>query len=952
MKDKIRDRLFTTLASLTYKSPWFVLLAAFFLVSVSLAAVGINSPKMQTRILDLLPANDPAAIEYNDIVQQYSSASQIIVGVKGDNPTEMKRFIDEVEKHAKNATYTVENKDGTKTKVGYVKRVVTQIDKDFLSRHGMMLLKQRDLENMEELFQNLELTDLLRAYNDFFEREYIEDSGALTEREKEDRAISSLKAVMTWLSELEHVKLADGSKASLKENAKIADKVSSLLSIGDPYMLCEDDTMLIGMIVPSISIAQMEETMEGAKSLRSIVNQIKTGFPDLKVSMTGMAMLSLEETEVTEQDMGLSSVISVILVLSIFVIAFRMWTAPLLAIVNLIVGIIWTTGFIAISFGRLNLMTLMFAVILTGLGIDFAIHLNAAYSTARSRGEGVFNALKSMYLQSGAGVITGALTTAAAFVALALSGLNAFVELGIILGVGIILTLISSMVVLPAMYVVSERIESRIFKNKNRQIKPVRLSFGFLENLGNVIVRHPWPLVLAILLATGGFIWKAAGASFEPDMLEIEPANMPSVVLHREIIDKFEMHPDFAMVTTNNFDKTRTIVKQMKKNRLIGRVDAITDFLPTKKQQKKRAKITRRIKHKMQDFIEPKVTSGPPGTVPVIELPAYMSLDEVPQKLAKEFLSELKRFHQNVDEIGRMSFAAMKMRLQRECYLLTGGENKKDSKILQLANRLSKDEKLTKRMAVYQQNYIPLLAGKIEQMSDTTPLTINTIPAEIKDRYISSRGNNLITIYAAVNLWNDQKMDLFNAATSKVSQKITGTVVLMDRLIELIGSRGLIATFLALGAVFLILLLDFRHPGFALLGMIPLFVGFAWMVGGFVILGFKFDVVNVTAIPLILGIGIDDAVHVIHGTRRLGVVKLPQILKHIGRALVLTSLTTAIAFGSIGFASHRGLAGMGILLALGVGSCLFMSVVLLPALLRIFFFVDESKNCTKEVQDD
>jgi predicted RND superfamily exporter protein len=129
--------------------------------------------------------------------------------------------------------------------------------------------------------------------------------------------------------------------------------------------------------------------------------------------------------------------------------------------------------------------------------------------------------------------------------------------------------------------------------------------------------------------------------------------------------------------------------------------------------------------------------------------------------------------------------------------------------------------------------------------------------------------------------------------------------------------------------------------------MMPLLAGFAWMIGIFVLLGKKFDVANVEAIPLILGIGVDDAVHMLHGVRRRGAAATPDILRHTGRALLLTSLTTGIAFGSIAFASHRGLAGMGLLLVLGVMCCFIASVALLPALVRIFL-KDKGSNKQEE----
>ena len=78
----------------------------------------------------------------------------------------------------------------------------------------------------------------------------------------------------------------------------------------------------------------------------------------------------------------------------------------------------WLAGF------AINLVTATIAAVSIGIGIDFAIHLNAAFSTARSNGKNVLDSLRSMYGNSGPGVITGALTTSAAFFALAFTGHN------------------------------------------------------------------------------------------------------------------------------------------------------------------------------------------------------------------------------------------------------------------------------------------------------------------------------------------------------------------------------------------------------------------------------------------------------------------------------------------------------------------------------------------------
>jgi len=932
-----RERFFDKLADLVSRNPWIVLGVAL-LITIGAGAAS-ESLKMETRILDLVPGDDPSSVEFNDIVRQYSSASQIMVGIEGKSREQMIAFADALEERAGEAMYT--DVDGKKKP--YVKRTIVRADLEFIQQHGLMLTKVRDLENLDELYQDLDMAPLLAAYNDFLEREYIEDSGSVTEREKEDRAIDGIKNMVVWLEGIEQVDKGDQALADEAERA------ASLLSTGTTYMFSEDDSMLLALITPAISLDRMEETVEGVASLREVTHEIQGEIDGLKVRMAGMPVLALDEMEVGFADMGWSSLISLLLVLALFILAFRMWTSPLLAMTTLVMGIVWASGFIAITVGRLNLFTLMFAVILIGLGIDFSIHLAAAFTTARSRGLDPTEATRAMFRQAGPGVVTGALTTAAAFVVLGLTGLEALVELGVVLGAGIILTLLASLTVLPAMLVIHTRVAERIRGDKAHEPKQVRLALPFLGAMGDAIRRHPWPVAIAFALLTGGAVWLASRARFEADMLEIEPPDMQSVTLHRDIIKRFELHPDYSIFTTDNLDTTRQAVTRLKKNRLVGRVDAITEYLPSEKEQQKRKRRIEPIRERMRELLEPEVIVGLPGGPVLGDLPAYLTAEAAPEGQTKLLLEELDRFQMNVQEIGQLAFTSMKNRLHSTCERLTGGEDERFSRILTLKQRLAERKQLARDMALYQRAYVPLLAEKIERMGDTSPITLDNLPDDIRDRYLSDEGRNLVTVYSSVDVWKFDKMDLFLSAMRKVSARVTGSVVLLDRLIVMLGNAGLAATLLALGAVFLILLLDFRSLKFAVIGIVPLLAGFAWMIGSFVLLGFKFDVANVAAIPLILGIGIDDSVHMLHGLRREGLGGMSGVLRHTGRALVLTSLTTGIAFGSIAFASHRGLAGMGMLLVLGVAACLITSLGLLPALARIFLRKEESKTRTEEV---
>jgi predicted RND superfamily exporter protein len=135
--------------------------------------------------------------------------------------------------------------------------------------------------------------------------------------------------------------------------------------------------------------------------------------------------------------------------------------------------------------------------------------------------------------------------------------------------------------------------------------------------------------------------------------------------------------------------------------------------------------------------------------------------------------------------------------------------------------------------------------------------------------------------------------------------------------------------------VIFLLWLDFRSLKLAFLGVIPLIAGGLWMLGLLSTFGMMLTVVNVIGIPMIVGIGIDDGVHILHRYRVEGFDKTPHVLLSTGKAVLLTSLTTMAGFGSLMIAKYRGFIGLGALLVLGVGACFITTVLFMPSIINI-----------------
>jgi uncharacterized protein len=143
------------------------------------------------------------------------------------------------------------------------------------------------------------------------------------------------------------------------------------------------------------------------------------------------------------------------------------------------------------------------------------------------------------------------------------------------------------------------------------------------------------------------------------------------------------------------------------------------------------------------------------------------------------------------------------------------------------------------------------------------------------------------------------------------------------------------ALLLALVAMTAVLLLVWRRVDDTALVVLPLLLAAAFTVEAAVLLDIPFNFADVIVLPLLIGIGVDSAIHVVHRARTEGGLGADLFETGTARAIAYGSLTNIASFGTMGLASHRGLASMGQLLTVGVVLTLLCNLVVLPALIRL-----------------
>jgi|GEM_PF-1202493 len=232
--------------------------------------------------------------------------------------------------------------------------------------------------------------------------------------------------------------------------------------------------------------------------------------------------------------------------------------------------------------------------------------------------------------------------------------------------------------------------------------------------------------------------------------------------------------------------------------------------------------------------------------------------------------------------------------------------------------------------------------GQVHSAADLDLLAALGVPADsapmraLRQRFLGADGRYAVYAYPREDIWREPAGSRFLAHMRAIDPGVTGLPVLGRFMIERSHRALAVTGVLAALAILAWTLVDLRDPRLALLAVLPTMLGAGAMLALMGVLGVAFNPLDVMALPLVLGIAVDDGVHIVHRFLAEG-GDLAATLRGTGRSVVLTSLTSLAAFGVLAFAGHRGLASFGAAAGLGVATSLVLSVLVLPQALRAWW---------------
>ena len=646
-------------------------------------------------------------------------------------------------------------------------------------------------------------------------------------------------------------------------------------------------------------------------ALRAVLGRLEPDHAQVEFALTGEPVLEADELITFRGDALRATLVSLIGVTLLLWLAMRRLLGPLLAVCAVAAAVLLTLGAATIWPGHLNVISLALCALMLGLGIDYAIHWTSRYDAAREAGAVGAAALRLTTAGSGRAIAAGALTTALGFLATLFTEVEGIREFGVVASLGVLFSLCSCLVLLPALTVLADRgLGGRARPRSGWRRSPLPQALDLL------VERRPKTILalgLGFSLAVCGAAFPGGALRYDPNLLALQAAELPSVRLADELLHDPALSGMFAAIVIDDVATLAEIESRVAALPSVGETRSILDLVPA--EQPLKLLTLARIREAVE-------------TLP---------LAGEPRDLAAPLGGSLARLARALREVGDAALSVGRGS-EAEAALALG------ERLDHLASRLGEANPVeAARLSAHGATLRARLAEALERLHEECarePLTRADLPPALRERFVGRSGKLLLRVYPREAVWAEAPLARFVAEVQSVAPDAGGVPIQFyesDRLIR----RGFVrAGQFALVFVVLFLVVHFRSVRRPLIATLTLLVGASWALGALLLCGWTLNPANLLALPLTFGIGVDYAIHVIHrereSTRGASLADAPALVATAsGRAVILSALTTAVGFGALTLSAHRGVASIGLTVSIGVLGCLAASLLICPALLRI-----------------
>jgi len=783
---------------------------------------------------------------------------------------------------------------------GHFQDVIFRIDPDSFRPWQLLYLEKQDLLDLQEkvdqhyqLVQGFsetpELLGFLKLVNHEMSSRMVGElyTGFLDKKETDDKTNKAPFDLSFLIATLE------GMQSYLHDAPSFRSPWSSLfVNAGyDPelagYFWEADKRYLLAFVVPNSTESGFLGTRESLVRLRELIQNTKASFPDIQAGVTGQEALKIDEVNTVSKDMAVAMWLSLVGVFILMVVFFRGFRRPCLQIITLIAGLSWTFGWTTLFIGHLNILSVVFAPLLCGLGVDYGIHWLARFEEESFGDPDTRAVLTRVNERSGYGIFLAALSGALCFLPLILTGFRGVVEMGLVTGMGIIFTLIATFSVLPALSIF---IGGKSTKSRSRRVSPAPRDLFYLK-----------PQMVGYILAGTALIsllsiWGARMVYFDPNPLRLQSANAESVIWEKTLIDNAQSSPTFAAAFCLSPEEVRTKSKVLQELASVARVKSVFSLLPEDQEEKIP------ILHSLsRDF-------------PVMKTIALRNS----QDDSEEFIDILKRISFKMADDQAKLWGAEKPVIEQMNQVRALAQG-----IIEL---LQGSPDAERSLFEYRKRFAEDSVNKwniLNSGANTSTMTILDLPEIVRNRFLHD-GTYLLQIFPKESIFEEHTLSRFVNDIQRLDPQVIGSPVSFYVFAIALKSACIKASIYAI--------LAFRSLRLVLPVLVPLALGSLWTVG---IMGWariQFNMANSMFMPLVVGAGVEYGIIILQRWREGNT--LPGHLPFsTGKGVILAALSTTIGFGSLMVSQHRGIFSLGFVAWEGSLCVLLAAIIILPVIL-------------------
>lgn len=884
------------LAECLARNPWWVLGIALAL-SILAGWATVQLPVLTSRQA-LLPQNTAVAKRFNDFLKNFGAASDLMVVLEGAPRGELESFANDLA-----AKLRVEPEIGQAT---------ARLDMTFFLNHAYLMMPAEALDKLATIANQPILggrmeESLRKAVS--WSKDHPPLGGTDTDLQT---AEASLNLTAFFLEEWQRWLSAETAPASLDWNRLLAKNGAA--GMADGYFASHDGRMLFLFVHPKIPSEDFE-------NLGPFVDKVKQVSADLAkqaeaagrtpptVGLTGLPAIVYEEYVNIRQDITLVLFTAAGLIALLILLVVRSVRWAVLIFVPMGLGVLWSLGLALVTVGHLTIITATFIAILFGLGADYGIFTSSRIADERRAGKPLVEAIGAGIGSSFIAVLTAGGASLLIFGALATVDFPGFAELGLVAAKGVLMILISTWMVQPALYA--------LFPPKLKpNTPPAPTEPG--EHGG----AFPKPVAVTLVMLAIGFAVfggvKGFSIPFDYDLLSMLPKHSQSAYYQRRMVVESDYQAEVIIFTAKDMADARRITGEAGKLRTIAQVQSLTKLFPEDADQRLHKAIGIGESFARTDYAQ-----------------QVAELDRA--GLSAESFRLLQVLLENgtaiIDEAEEQAFSAGHAKLVESLETVRG-------QLLAISAELAADGEQGR---VRTESFLrTLLTGAgaglkvVDGWRQAQALTPEQLPSTLRDRFFAAGGRIAVYAFPAKSVYDPDNLDALIKDVYSVSPEATGFPTTHQVFSRAVVESSIQGTQLALLLCLLWIMAATRSVrGFALAAL-PLLIGGGWMLGIMTLSGIRYNYANIVALPMVIALAVDYGVWFNYRWGELKGQPPLRVSLSVGKVIGLAAGTELAGLGGITLASYRGVSSLGLSITIGLLCCLIATLVVNPAIGQLF----------------